>query len=91
MKIKRFGFGFIEIGGATYPHDVVIERGRVSKRREKPSKPLRDRLRAHAADARGGDPQGLPPPRHRHRSLAARRALRRGRRDIEATIRRLEW
>lgn len=43
MKIKGFGFGFIEIGGATYPHDVVIERGRVSKRREKPSKPLRDR------------------------------------------------
>ena len=43
MKIERFGFGFIEIDGVSYPHDVVIDRGGVSKRRKKPSKPLRDR------------------------------------------------
>lgn len=42
MRIERFSFGFIDIDGVTYPHDVVIDRGRVSKRRKKPSKPMRD-------------------------------------------------
>jgi hypothetical protein len=36
-------FGEIEIEGKRYPYDVVIEGGRVSKRKKKPSKHLRDR------------------------------------------------
>jgi hypothetical protein len=36
-------FGLIEVGGRRYPHDVVIERGVVRKRRKKPSRPFRDR------------------------------------------------
>lgn len=38
-----FEFGSIEIGGTTYEHDVVIDRGRIRKRRKGPSKSLRSR------------------------------------------------
>ncbi len=43
MHVGAFRFGSIEIDGTMYDHDVVIDRGRVRKRRKKPSKPLRDR------------------------------------------------
>ena len=43
MEFGRFAFGTIEIDGTTYEHDVVIERGRIRKRKKGPSKPLRDR------------------------------------------------
>jgi len=42
MRIDRFTFGSIRIDGVTYDHDVVIDRGNVSERRKKPSKPLRE-------------------------------------------------
>lgn len=42
MEFGRFVFGSIEIDGETYEHDVVIERGRIRKRKKGPSKPLRD-------------------------------------------------
>lgn len=44
MKAKLLRFGAIEIDGETYGHDVVIDRGRVSKRHKGPSKPLRDQF-----------------------------------------------
>jgi hypothetical protein len=43
MEFGRFAFGSIEIDGTTYEHDVVIEGGRIRKRKKGPSKPLRDR------------------------------------------------
>jgi hypothetical protein len=42
MRIDRFTFGSIRIDGVIYEHDVVIARGRVRKRKKKPSKPFRD-------------------------------------------------
>jgi hypothetical protein len=42
MRIEDFAFGRITIDGVQYEHDVVIDRGRVSKRNKTPSKPLRD-------------------------------------------------
>jgi len=42
MKAKWIAFGEVEIEGRRYPHDVVIDAGRVKKRRKKPSKPHRD-------------------------------------------------
>jgi hypothetical protein len=42
MRIDRFTFGSIRIDGETHAHDVVIDRGRLRKRRKKPSKPFRD-------------------------------------------------
>jgi hypothetical protein len=43
MQARLIGFGAVEIDGRRYEHDVVIEGGRVSKRRKKASRPLRDR------------------------------------------------
>jgi hypothetical protein len=42
MRFEGFTFGSIRIDGVTYEHDVVIDRGRVSKRKKKPSKKFRD-------------------------------------------------
>jgi hypothetical protein len=42
MRFQAFSFGSIRIDGITYEHDVVIERGRVRKRKKKPSKKFRD-------------------------------------------------
>jgi hypothetical protein len=43
MEFGRFAFGWIEIDGTKYEHDVVIDRGRIRKRKKGPSKPLRSR------------------------------------------------
>ena len=43
MEFGRYVFGSIEIDGVTYEHDVVIEGGRIRKRKKGPSKALRGR------------------------------------------------
>jgi hypothetical protein len=43
MRFGRFTFGSIEVDGETYEHDLVVDRGRVRKRRKGPSKPYRQR------------------------------------------------
>jgi hypothetical protein len=42
MRFESFSFGSIRIDGVNYSHDVVIDRGRVRKRKKKPSKKFRD-------------------------------------------------
>jgi hypothetical protein len=42
-RFGRFAFGSIQIDDTTYDHDVVIDRGRIAKRKKGPSKPLRAR------------------------------------------------
>ena len=42
MRFEAFTFGSIRIDGVTYDHDVVTDRGRVRKRKKKPSKKFRD-------------------------------------------------
>ena len=44
MQIEAFSFGSITIGGKTYDHDVVIDRGTVRRRDKKPSKELEHRF-----------------------------------------------
>jgi hypothetical protein len=41
MHAKLVAFGLIEVEGRRYDYDVVIERGRVSKRHKGPSKAMR--------------------------------------------------
>ena len=43
MLFGRFTFGSIEVDGKTYEHDLVVDRGRIRKRRKEPSKPFRQR------------------------------------------------
>ena len=42
MRITRFSFGAIRIDGITHEHDVVIDRGKVGKRKKKPSRQFRN-------------------------------------------------
>jgi hypothetical protein len=42
MRFEAFSFGSIRIDGVTYEHDVVVDRGRVRKRKKKLSKQFRD-------------------------------------------------
>jgi hypothetical protein len=42
MRFQKFSFGSLQIEGVTYEHDVVIDRGKVRKRKKKPSKQFRD-------------------------------------------------
>jgi hypothetical protein len=41
MKAKSTGFGEVRIEGERYPYDVVIDAGRIRRRRKGPSKALR--------------------------------------------------
>ena len=42
MRFEAFSFGSIRIDGVSYDHDVVIDRGEVSKRKKKASKKFRE-------------------------------------------------
>jgi len=55
VLLDRYSFGSIRIDGATFDHDVVIAGGTVTKRRKKPSKPLRDAFGHKPRVARKGD------------------------------------
>jgi hypothetical protein len=41
MRFRRFTFGSIQIDGKSYEHDVVIDGGKIHKRKKKPSKAYR--------------------------------------------------
>jgi hypothetical protein len=43
MKARLVEFGVLEIEGRRYEHDVILDAGRVRKRRKGPSKALRGR------------------------------------------------
>ncbi len=42
MRFEAFSFGSIQIDGTTYEHDIVIDGGKVRKRKKKDSKQYRD-------------------------------------------------
>jgi hypothetical protein len=42
MRFDQFSFGAIRIDGTTYEHDVVIDRGKVHKRKKKASRKFRE-------------------------------------------------
>ncbi|MBZ5571825.1 MAG: MTH938/NDUFAF3 family protein [Acidobacteriia bacterium] len=42
MKFGHFSFGCIQIDGTTYEHDVIIDHGKILKRKKKPSKRFQD-------------------------------------------------
>jgi hypothetical protein len=43
VKAKLISFGILDLDGQRFERDVVIDRGRVTRREKKASKPLRDR------------------------------------------------
>jgi hypothetical protein len=44
MCFDKFSFGSIRIEGNTYEHDVIIDRGKIRKRKKKPSKKFREQF-----------------------------------------------
>lgn len=44
VKARLIKFGEIEVEGKRYSHDVVIDRGKVRKRKKGPSKPFREQF-----------------------------------------------
>jgi hypothetical protein len=44
MKAKFLGFGDVELAGKRYNADVVIDGGKIRRRRKKPSKAYRDQF-----------------------------------------------
>ena len=42
MRFESFSFGSIQVDGVTYEYDLVIDRGKIRKRKKKASKPYRD-------------------------------------------------
>ena len=44
MDFGKLHFGSIAINGVTYEHDVVIDRGKIRKRKKKPSKKFREQF-----------------------------------------------
>jgi hypothetical protein len=42
MRFEKFSFGSIRIDGTNHKHDVVVDRGKVRRRKKKPSKQFRD-------------------------------------------------
>ena len=42
MRFEAFSFGSIRVDGKTYQHDLVIDQGKVRKRRKKPSRQFRE-------------------------------------------------
>jgi hypothetical protein len=74
MQVRLLRFGSIEVEGREYHNDIVIEGGRVRKRKKKPSKPYRDEF-GHtpvSADEElpwgGGRLSSAPAPTVRYRS-----------------------
>jgi hypothetical protein len=49
MRFEAFCLGSIRIDGITYNHDVVIDRGKVRKRKKKPSRKFRHAFRPYTA------------------------------------------
>lgn len=41
MRYGTFDFGSLQIDGVTYQHDILIDRGKIRKRKKKRSKPFR--------------------------------------------------
>ena len=69
MKVRLRGFGSIEVEGREYDHDIVIEGGRIRKRKKKPSKPYRSEFGHTPLSADEELPLGRKPADHRHGGL----------------------
>ena len=44
VRFDKFSFGSLQIDGSSYEHDVLIDRGEISKRKRKPSKKFREQF-----------------------------------------------
>ena len=57
MRFTGYSFGSVRVDGVTYDHDLIIDRGKIRKRK-KPLPEVPRRVRAHPALCRRRDPPG---------------------------------
>lgn len=60
MEARLVEFGVLEIDGQRYEHDVVVEGGRIRKRKKGPSKPFREEFGHTPLSAEEDIPWGAP-------------------------------
>jgi hypothetical protein len=71
MKFQQFSFGQIRIDGIEYGYDVVIDRGKVGKRKKKASKKFREAFGHTPLSLEEDIPWKMPPVGGRHRRGSA--------------------
>ena len=69
MRFDKFSFGSIQIDGSTYEHDVIIDRGEIRKRKQKPSKKFRDQFGHTPLSIEEEIPWQCHPTHHRQWSM----------------------
>jgi hypothetical protein len=42
MRFTEYSFGSVRVDGVTYDHDLIIDRGKIRKRKKRPSRKFRD-------------------------------------------------
>jgi hypothetical protein len=91
MRIEEYTFGTIRIDGTDYDHDVILDRGKVSKRKKKPSKKFREQYGHTPLSTKEDIPWGcrrLIIGTGAHGSLPVMEEVKReaGERDVELVI-----
>jgi hypothetical protein len=66
MDFGKFDFGSIRIDGVAYDRDVVIDRGRVRKRKKKPSRKFRNEFGHTPVSVEEKLPLEVSAPHHRY-------------------------
>jgi hypothetical protein len=67
VRFTGYSFGSVRVDGVTYDHDLIIDRGKIRKRKKAASKRFRGAYGAHPALDRGGHPLAMSPAGDRHR------------------------
>jgi len=67
MRARLVKFGEIEVEGKRYTHDVVIDGGKVRKRKKGPSKQFREKFGQTPLSGRGRNPLGRQAAHYRNR------------------------
>ena len=68
MHFDKFSFGALRIDGSTYEQDVVIDCGKIRKRKKAPSKRFRDEFGHTPLSIEEKIPLEMPPAGDRHRA-----------------------
>jgi len=66
VRFTGYSFGSVRVDGVTYDHDLIIDRGKIRKRKKAASKRFRGAY-GHTALDRGGHPLAMSPAGDRHR------------------------
>ena len=67
MRFTAYSFGSVCVDGVAYDYDLIIDRGKIRKRKKAASKKFRGGYRHIPAVGRRRHPLAMPPAGDRHR------------------------